>query len=662
MKKKFRFLALAMLAVASLSAIGCGKGSSSSGDGDSGNTPPEDMNGTYENNIGDNFESVYGPLEGTIHERSISATTNKILDNGVTSYKLLLPTEAGEQTMLAASEFNTFFSESTSVRLPVLQDDSIAYSDSATYISLGNTTFLQQSGITVDYSTLEWQGYEIVTKGNSIFIAAEDLGVLYGVYDLLNCLVEFETFSANYYHLAKNVKDIPLYNFDIKEKPDIPYRQTSYGNVLKVKMAQHRMRMTLETEYFVEGANTHKIFNFVPKELAAEHPNWFMPSMKQICYTAGEYGSSEYEALIDCVVEKAKVLLTNDQKHNVLSISQDDYNVWCDCVGCKAVIEKYGVKAATQILFINDVAERVEEWVNVAFPGRKVMLDILAYNQSSIAPTTLQSDGTYKLNHEDMKLRDNVQIMVAPIDNDYNTPIFDEKNLVLKNYFLAWEPVASCYSVWTYDCYWYNYMAPMDSWSNMSDIAKFLVKLNTQWWWPQGAWSQTQNTNFDLLKNYIYSKLMWNANSDVSALINNYFDKVYRDASDTMKQAYWNMRAELRRHTVLGLDGNTWQQPLTTTKYYTKQYLVAQIAQIEKAYADIEKYKVSDPAYYETICGEIAREACGPRFMLFAIYEGTFANSERQEFVTSLYKDLIELGFDRVEDYTTIDDYFAGKL
>ncbi|MBR2375472.1 MAG: DUF4838 domain-containing protein [Clostridia bacterium] len=662
MKKKFRFLAMALLSVTFLASCG-GKGASSNaGNSDNNSTnssggdyTPDDYDGQYKT-----YDPSFGKVQGTIHERSMQATTEMFFANGASEYKILIASDAGTQTKKAVGEFNMFFEEATGKRLITTESDSEAYNENVKYVSLGKTSLLETSGLEIDYATIGAQGYEIVTEGSSIFVAGQDKGVLNGVYDLLNCLIGWDAVTANYCYVNENVTEIPLYDFDIKEVPDIEYRIPSYGSVFYNTQAAQRMRLIPDQEIFIRNANTHSAFEIIPpSENMEAHPKWYSDDGEQLCYTA-HGDAEEYEKLIEYTVDQCKELIIADPDHRVLSVSQNDMNVWCRCQdGCRPTIEKYGANSATQILFINKVAERVETWLKDAYPERKIMFDILAYHQSEQAPTKQQADGTWATEYEEMKLRDNIEIMVAPIHHDYVSGVFAPNNVNLKNVFESWRPLAKNYSVWSYDCYFLSYLAPMDTWSAMGDFVKYLVSLNTQVLFPQGAWNLRQSSNFDELKMYIYSKIQWNANLDMKELINSYFDKLYREASDTMKQAYWNMRTELHRHTLMGRAG-TIQAETVSQKYYSKRYLLNQIAQIEKAYADIEKYKTTDPEYYAMAYNSIMAETIGPRWLLLELYEGTFSNMELETFLDSFAADARSTSVDRLGEPGSMETYLAG--
>ena len=611
------------------------------------------------------FQSSMGFIEGTVHERSIGTTSYNLLQGGATEYKIVVDEFAGGSTFLGASEFTSLFEEATGISLERATDSETTYSGNAKYISFGNTKLLQSAALTIDYATLGSQGYEILTKGQSIFIAGEDKGVLYGAYDLLEILFDFDQLTNKYYMINKNVTDLALPNLDIKEVPDITNRIAPHGNVDQASATvRNRMRFTKMNEIFITGASTHSVYDIVPISNYAEHPKWFYNDKtgrkeNQLCYTA-HGDSDEYEALVTYSVARCKELIDADPNHNVLSFSQNDINIWCNCDTCQASFEKYGTNAATQIFFINDVAERVEKWLNEERDGREVMFDILAYHQTVTAPTVKNEDGTYSA-IDGIRLNDNVQVMIAIISGDYTTNITDPQSQYMRNIFESWAPVAQHFSIWGYDLYPWNYMISYDSWSSMQDLCKYLVQFNTETYYAQGSYNLRNSTNFDNLKSYLFSKLEWNVNIDLSEYIHRYFKGLYKDASDIMEQAFMQQRVEQFKHKLLGRDGSIHSQE-AELQMYSKRYAVGQLETFDLAYAAVEKYKESDPEYYNIVMDEITLETIGPRYLILYRFSDTLSDSEYASLKNSFIDDVRRLDVNRVgeHDGQLMEDFIAS--
>lgn len=618
--------------------------------------------------------------EGGEHGGVVETTENMIVDNGSSAYKIVLPANADEKTVKAASEFDLFFREATDIKLEVITDDQAVWSDSAKYISLGNTSLLDDAQIELDAVELGTQGYEIHTVDQSVFVASVGgYGTLYGTYDLLKYLVGYEQFTANYYSLDTNVTEIALPDFDIKEIPDFEYRIAPYGSAFYNSVFRERMRTFHDEEIYIAGAQVHTMLRsilptktYVQKlkdqydngtlELDYEvaHPYWFMDSKQQLCYTA--HGKpDEYAALIDEIVKNCKELILADPNHDYISLTQMDVNVWCSCDACSKLKNKYGTNAASQIILTNDVAERIENWLNEEQGGRKVQFVVFAYHQTEKAPTTRNSDGTYSAIDNEVVLRDNVSVQIAPIAADYITSIYDEDNITLYNTTESWLPCAKSFAYWGYDCYFNSYLTPYNTYGSLQDGMRRLYDMNARIVWMQGAWNLKALTGFDDVKMYLLSKLMWNVNVDVNALIQNFFDNVYQEASEDMYNAFLQMRIEMELQKSKDLGNGIWAQPTTSTDWWGKRTLVQMLETFETAKTKIESYKVSNPDLYQTIMDNITKESIFPRYVLIETYGSTYSNVELAEMKKSFRNDVERLNIDKLREGASMIDYFNAN-
>lgn len=633
MKKFVKIASFVMAAVTAFSLIGCNDSATNSNT-DKVLTP----DGTYLT-----YTNTIPKVEGTVHERSVGTTSNKIVSAGNTSYVLVLPAQKGTYLNKAYAEFNYFFNEATGMKLDVVSDAGLTYSDDATYISFGDTTVLQGSGITVDYETLGRQGYQINTKGKSIFISGKERGCLWGMYDLLGELLGYEMLHNQYYTLDTGVTDLNLPDLNIKEVPDFDYRVTSYGGIYLNETAATRMRMIRDSNIYVKNTHSHSSFRMVPPETyKSVHPEWYSSSGRQLCYTAGGDEKS-YQELVKVASDFIIGKLKEDLDHELVSMAQQDYNEWCTCKACAASRDYYGSNAATAIHWTNDVADIVQAWIDENQPGRDITFNMIVYHQTEKAPVKKDENGKYVPVDDSVILHDNVAANIAPIAADFVSSINDSANAAMKETFESWQALTDQYGSWLYDivyCDKYR-LVPYDTWGNSPDMLRFLKNMGAYLVFPEAAISQQQQSNFDALKQYLWSKLMWDVNLDVTTLINHYMDTLYRDASPVIKQAYWNMRAEMYNHKLMGRDGSCWTNSFTT-KYWGKRYLINQVSVIESAYAFVQKYEQTDPRFYNFVMDEIRRESIGPRYMLTKLYGGTFLPSEQIAMAESVANDIIK--------------------
>ncbi|MDR3263285.1 MAG: DUF4838 domain-containing protein [Clostridiales bacterium] len=253
-----------------------------------------------------------------IHIDNSTPTDRFLLKDGVTEYKIIIPSTANMYSMTtnAAEEFTTFFAEATGVRIVTVWTnphntpdvgDTLnivkeavqpQYTDDAKYISIGNTALLASSGIEIDYSQLKGGGFRIVTKGNSIFLTGnitgggsangEEDGNVYATYELLYKLFDLDFYFTDSYSMKHNVTDIPLMNYDVTEVPDVEYRATNYSFVDNQYTGKYfagynynlfRYRQLRSNQLLLgvgaSGFIWHNSFSFVGVEKMTYVPGWF---------------------------------------------------------------------------------------------------------------------------------------------------------------------------------------------------------------------------------------------------------------------------------------------------------------------------------------------------------------------------------------------------
>lgn len=644
--KKILKLASLLLAFTSLfSVVGCNGCNGNDGNSSSGNTS--------ENFI--ETDKGLGEVEGSSHQQQVGTTEYKLLSDGQTEYKILVNPEERAAHSEAINELQNLFLSATGVKFEVETNDMIAYDENAKYISLGNTGMLETSGIIVNEDEIGAQGFQIVTKGQSIFICGQKRGVLYGVYSMLNTLIDFETYSDKITYMKKNVKDIPLPKFNVTEAPDIEYRIPVMGSTLNNRTITNRMFMQSKDEIIVAEGNAHNILTYIVpiEEHIDEHAGWFSGDRTQLCYTA-HGDEEEYALMVNTAVENIQHFLDKSPNQSSFAITQMDVQTWCECTTCQGLEDYYGTNAASQIMFINDVTSIVEEWLNTERDGREVDFMFFAYHKSEGAPARRDENGNWVAIDDKVKVNDNVSVWIALIYEDYTQNVDSPSSVNMRNTMESWHACANSYYIWAYNVYFDNYLIPYDSYGAIQDMVKYFVSHDTRFLWAQGNWNLHQNTGYDDLKNYLFAKLMWNCNLDVNELISDYFDKVYREAADIMEGTFWTWRALSQQQAALGKSGNIYSSP-KDTKFWPKRYLVGQLEAMEEAKKAIEHYKTTDAELYQAIYDSIVCETISPRYLLLDLYFNTFSTVELAKFKEEFKNDVNRLDFNMMSEQATIE-------
>ncbi len=122
-------------------------------------------------------------------------TEYKLVDNGNSEYKIVLPTDASYDEEIAALEMEELFAEATSITLETVYESEVTYSDTAKLIILGDTQYTENTGVDVD--AIPNDGFTLKTVGSNLFVLGEDSGVVYGVHEFLEKALGFEYYVAD---------------------------------------------------------------------------------------------------------------------------------------------------------------------------------------------------------------------------------------------------------------------------------------------------------------------------------------------------------------------------------------------------------------------------------------------------------------------------------
>lgn len=523
---------------------------------------------------------------------------NYIIKDGKTEYVIVIEDANAEEYSMAAQELYYLFYEATGIKLTFASSQDVEYTSESKFIYLGDGDLGVDLDVNLD--ELGSQGFVIKTQGQSIFIVANPQGVLYGVYELLNETVNFETYTKAMYTLNKNVTEIALPDLDITQVPDVEYRAAFSGVQYSDEVSRRRMRTLNIGDVLVHGGWAHNILDLIVpfNTYRSSHSNWFSNKTRswddyqgtQLCYTAGGRGTTSYNQMLEVAYNNVINLLAEDTDPNkvYMSITQMDVDgKWCTCSGCQSVINTYGSNSATQILFINDLSSRVEAWLNSEQGGRKVQFLIFAYFDSIDAPTK-----------GNLKLNDNVSVWIAPINDNYMLGVNASGNELGKT-LNAWKNVTNNFAVWAYNVYFKDYLVPYNTFDQIDQMIDTCVASNVDFMWVQGNWNTTQNTGFDGLKAYLISKLMWDSTADVNQLTNDYFKAVYGQAASDMLNVYNLMKQELNRITNNGATSG-----VPNYNSWGLDYLKAQLDRLVAAIGKLDKSDPNYQKYYDAIVCE----------------------------------------------------------
>ena len=587
-----------------------------------------------------------------------------IVENGVSSYKIVLPDETDECLDYAGRELQKYIEDVSGATLPVVKESSAGALTGMRYISLGRTQLFEDCGFQVDFSSLNSVGYVMKQLGNALYIAGETSeGVLYGVYDFCEQVLgmRFLTPEATY---MEEMYTVPLYKTDKTEVPAFEGRDYMAKQSMQLKDFAARMKINstygeVRAQYGYGGAGNYYAGNghtnletlLPPDEYADEHEDWYNSAKTELCYTNGitadgEYDENDPDSLVNGMLERCKgIILANTTNAKYLMLGQPDNSAWCTCEKCRASDAKYG-RSGTLMIFINTIAEQLEKWQQENNIDKEINVVTFAY-WKTIAPPTRVENGELVLRDEKVKARDNVVIQIAHMSCNYHA-LFDENcttNAEFQNYFEGWSLVTDRLLIWDYATNFSNHFFWYPNFNSLKENYLYYQSIGAEGVMTQGA-PHVYEYYQAHLENYIVSKLLWNPDRDVNALVEEFNAYYFGDSAEVVNEFVNRMNYH---YATLGGERHMFHTELYNTlgflnaENYPKGLLESMMQLIEDEMERVENSDMSavDKAERNRRLLEVY---IMPQYMYLYNYENYNDPTTKRDFAVDFFRNVDSLG------------------
>ena len=488
-----------------------------------------------------------------------------LCDGGESEYKVLIPADFDEIEKYASEELCLFIEKATGCELKVVTDEGLTYNENDKYISIGETSLKTESDITVDFSEYGRDGFVIKYVDNSYVICGGgSYGSLYGVYEFLHQAIGWETYSADeiYYN---NVTKLETAKYNLSDVPAFASRTGGYFEGRNDPYSCARLRTFSANFDGVFGNDdwclsgwVHNLYRVMPaekynnpKNAEPDHPEWYQGG--QLCLSNAELRDEFASRFIGIINDNPSV--TN------FLISNMDNLTYCQCDNCMWYNRRYDRyegefdvnlecskrdnlgRSVLQMEFTNYVAEKV--WNALASdPKRQSEVKVVycAYYHSEQAPVE-------EVNGEWVAIKDeyvdctpfrNVAVMYACINSGFYYELTDEKhNADTKRILDGWKALGV--GMYGY-VYGNNFNRTAEWFDDFSSVQKnmqyFANEGGGHWFFTENASSSKQAVSFQILRQYVYSKLQWNPNLDINELIDDFMLNYYKAGAEKMREYY----------------------------------------------------------------------------------------------------------------------------
>ena len=465
------------------------------------------------------------------------APRHALFEKGCSDYCIVLEEGASAVELYAARELQTWIREVSGVELSI-----------AAEAGPGKRLILSCE----DPQGRE-DGFVYRSDGGDIrFIGKSPRGTLYAVYAFLENELGCRWYSSRV-SVAPHRDTWRFGKLDCQESPGIRIRDNCVLDVRTNPVFSARMRNNFVRIPSPDGEGTipgsaegywgvHALGTHVNVDkYFATHPEYF-------CLRDGKrYGGYGQPCLsnpdvLQVTIESVRRIMREQPDYLIYSVEQNDNQLYCQCDECQALSEKYGGESGVMVWFVNQVADAVRD----EFPDK--FIGTFAYQYTRHAPKGIIP-------------RDNVVIRLCSIEcclwHEYDGC---EQNRAFLQDLQDWGGIAPHLYIWDYVTDFAQYCLPVANWKTMQPHINDFQENHAIGILEEGDY-QTVSCELREMRTWLLSKLMWNPDADVDALIRDFTEGYYGPAGRYVRD-YLALEERILRRP--GVHGNCYVHPSDT--------------------------------------------------------------------------------------------------
>ncbi len=461
---------------------------------------------------------------------------HELFANGATAYHIILGADVSDSERWAADELSHWLKEVSGAEFPVqgLADNTanpvivVGFNDRA-------KTLLPDAAAPSD--TDESFCYRNV--GSNVLIwGGKDRGTMYGVMSFLERELGCRWYTPSVTVTPKKDR-YAFVRLDHTEAPGIRVRNDFYFEAFEpIWAARNRINGAMsyrEQPGGVEGYwAVHTFYQLMPpNEFFADHPEYFSlldgkrtADHAQLCLTNPD--------VLRIMTERIKKVMRENPEYLIYSVSQNDWSNPCQCDPCQAIVDREGSQSGPIIWFVNQVAENIEP----EFPDK--FIGTLAYSYTRKPCATL-------------KPRENVVVRFCSIECCFAHDFLHcPENASFVDDTEGWAKIAPHIYIWDYVVNFSHYIMPYPNFRVLQPNIQFFRDHNAIGIMEQAAY-QSRGGEFAELRMYLISKLLWDPECDVDAVINDFMYGYYGRSGQYVRQYFDLLHGRLTPNTHIHL-------------------------------------------------------------------------------------------------------------
>jgi hypothetical protein len=455
-----------------------------------------------------------------------------LTNNGKSSYTIVLAAEASPSEHRAAHELQRFLEEISGARLPIATD---AQPHQGNLILLGDSAALRRLNPSIPYAQLGPEGFVLQTTGPHFIIAGgRQRGTMYGVYTFLDKL-GCRWFTTEVSRIPKQ----PTIHFPaLKEthRPAFEYREPFFTEAWDKDWAARNRTNGDHSQLDASTGGKLQYYPFVhsfyellpPETYFKDHPEYFSlidgkrrTERGQLCLTNA--------AVLKIAIAKVETWIKEHPEATIFSVSQNDWEGWCECDQCRRVeAEEGGQHSGPLLRFVNAVANEIGQ----RHPGK--LIDTLAYWYTENPPLYVRP-------------APNVRIRLCPIGTcvAHSFAQCPRSQYFYRN-LQSWSKITNQLYIWHYNTNFSHYLMPFPDFDELAADIPLYKQHGVVGLFLQGAYGKGVAGENSELRAYVLARQLWDPSTNVNQTVDEFLQGVYGPAAKPLRAYFDLLHSEVR--------------------------------------------------------------------------------------------------------------------
>lgn len=495
-----------------------------------------------------------------------SCSQNKLTitnDNGTTEYQIVIPRNKTDAEWNAAFLLKKYIDKISGLSIPVVYDYEKVRNKE---ILVGNTSRSQN----INTKNIAEDAVIIKSNDNKIYITGgKRKGILYSASTFLEEYVNVKIYTKDFEVLPIGRRIVVPSNINYSYPPPFIFRTTYFEDSEDRHYADwHKLNY-----FFEDRINfVHSFNQYLPDTYFKTHPEYFAlvdgkRTPVQPCLSHPDVYKIMKSNLIKEMVKHPNL--------KVWSVSHTDDGTYCHCSLCGPKHTAGNGFIETLMPFVNRFAKD--------FPDK--IISTLAYRQS-IEPSKFT------------KPLSNVEIMLCYTHVNRALPIGTgpDNAKMFRDITNNWKKQTDNIFVWDYVINYLNTLSPFPNLQVLQPNIQYFRDNDIRYIFQQG--SGNQKSEFNELKCYLISKLLWNPDINIQEIQNEFIEAFYGQAAPEIKEYILALKTEVKKNNAIV---DIWADPtLNKNDFLSVQNILNYRNILNKA---LNKTK-SNPTIYNRVLKE----------------------------------------------------------